>query len=351
MTTIPAENPTFSVVIPVFNEEECLPELVGRLTRVMDSVSEAYELILVNDGSTDRSLEMLRGYTAIDSRVKIIDLSRNFGHQAALYAGLCRASGAAVILMDADLQDPPEIIPRMIDLWRAGHQVVYGVRRKRKEKWAKRFAYSVYYRLLQHLAYVEIPLDSGDFSLIDRTVVRLLKSLPERNKFLRGLRSWVGFAHASIEYERDSRFAGKPKYTFRKLSKLALDGVISYSFVPLRISFAFGLIVSGLSFLLATLYFFQHIFMDYYIPQGFTTLAILILFLGGVQLLSVGLLGEYIGRIYDEVKRRPEYVERELIGLDAHVPPEESHWVSDSTFDRPLHASHVQDRAGRTVAR
>ncbi len=351
MTENPDPHPIFTVVVPIYNEEETLLELLRRLTPVMHGIGETYEIILVNDGSTDGSLDILRRFAGADSRVRVINFSRNFGHQAALYAGLCRASGRAVILMDGDLQDPPEVLPRMIDLWRHDNQVVYAVRRKRKERFTKRFAYAAYYRLLQHLAYINIPLDSGDFSLLDRTVVQLLKSLPERNKFLRGLRSWAGFSQASIEYERDPRYAGEPKYTFWKLVKLAVDGVVSYSYVPLRISYALGVIVSAFSFFLAAVYFLQRIFMDYYIPQGFTTLAILMLFLGGVQLLSIGLLGEYVGRIYDEVKRRPEYVERELIGFKAYAPTDEAHRVLDNDFDRSLSVADVQDHARRALAR
>jgi len=312
-----ADNHTmYSVVAPIFNEQETIPELVRRLESVLTAVGESYEIILVNDGSTDHSLRLLRGLAQQDSRLRIIDFSRNFGHQAALYAGLCRASGRAVVLMDGDLQDPPEVLPRMIELWKQGHQVVYAVRKARKEHLLKRIAYATYYRLLNRLAYIDVPLDSGDFSLLDEGVVAILKSMPERDKFLRGLRSWVGFKQVAMPYERDARTAGTTKYTLRKLVRLGLDGVLAYSYIPLRISFLFGSIVSLVAFGFALVYFAQRLFADSYIPKGFTTLAILILFLGGVQLLSIGLLGEYLGRIYNEVKRRPEYIEAELIGFD-----------------------------------
>lgn len=304
-----------SVVIPVYNEEETLPELENRLTRVLEALGVTYEVIFVNDGSSDGSMQILRQLCSRDPRLKAINLSRNFGHQAALYAGIRRSSGRAVVLMDADLQDPPEVIPRLLERWKDGYEVVFAVRTKRKEGLLKRAAYGAYYRLLRSVSYVEIPLDSGDFSLMDRCVVDQLCRMPERNKFLRGLRSWVGFRQTSLVYERDARFAGEPKYTLKKLVKLAFDGIASYSYVPLRIAFVLGVLVSGFSFLLAAIYFLQRLLLDVYIPQGFTTLAILILFLGGIQLLSVGLIGEYIGRIYDEVKRRPEYIERESIGF------------------------------------
>jgi dolichol-phosphate mannosyltransferase len=204
----------------------------------------------------------------------------------------------------------------MLDRWREGYEVVYAVRKKRKESALKRAAYNGYYRILKAVAYVPIPVDSGDFSLMDRRIVDLVRSMPERNKFLRGLRAWAGFSQTSLEYERDARYAGETKYTLTKLARLALDGLISYSFIPLRLAYVVGALVSLGSFGLAGAYFFQRLFSDQFIPQGFTTLAILVLFLGGVQLLTIGVLGEYLGRIYDEVKRRPEYVERELIGFE-----------------------------------
>jgi len=306
---------TYSVVVPIYNERETLPELERRLSQTLGGLGGVYEIIFVNDGSSDGSLDMLKGFSQKDPRLKVIGLSRNFGHQAALYAGMRRAQGEAVILMDGDLQDPPEVLPELVRRWHEGANVVYAVRRKRKENVFKRFIYAAYYRLLRSVAYVDIPLDSGDFCLMERQVVSVLCAMPERNKFLRGLRSWVGFKQASVEYERDVRYAGKTKYTLRKLVKLALDGVTAYSYAPLRIAYVFGFIVSAVSFVLGAVYFTQRILLDAYVPQGFTTLAILILFLGGVQLLSIGLLGEYIGRIYDEVKRRPEYLEREVIGF------------------------------------
>lgn len=307
--------PELSLVVPIFNEEETLPELARRVTTSLSGAGLDYEVILVNDGSSDRSLEVLRGLAARDPRLKVVSFSRNFGHQAAMYAGMRRTTGRAVVLMDGDLQDPPEIVPRLLEKWREGFEVVHAIRTKRKEGLLKRAAYRIYYRLLNRVAYIDITVDSGDFSLMDRKVVDLLATMPERNKFLRGLRSWVGFRQTTFVYERDARYAGVPKYTFVKLVKLALDGMISYSYIPLRLSYLFGGIVAVASFLLGLVYFAQRILSSQPIPRGFTTLAILVLFLGGIQLLALGLLGEYIGRIYDEVKRRPQYVEAELLNF------------------------------------
>ena len=314
--TQPADRPDLSVVIPVYNEEETIPELVRRLTAVLDFMPQSGEVIFVNDGSRDASLQLLRQAAERDHRIKVIDFSRNFGHQAAILAGLSRASGRATVMMDGDLQDPPELLPELLALWAEGNQVVFAVRRSRKEGLLKRLAYRTYYRVLRSVAYVPIPVDSGDFSLIDERVRNLIVELPERNKFLRGLRAWAGFKQTRLEYDRSERFAGEPKYTFTKLVRLALDGLISYSFMPLRLTYVFGLFVSAGSFLLAFFYILQRLFATDPIPQGFTTLAVLMLFLGGIQLIALGVLGEYIGRIYDEVKARPPYVEAEVLNFD-----------------------------------
>lgn len=305
-----------SVVIPIYNEEETLPELKRRLSGTLEALADDWEVIFVNDGSQDGSLELLRRYAREHPGVKFIDFSRNFGHQAALYAGMCRSSGDAVILMDGDLQDPPEVIPDLLALWREGNDVVFAVRKKRKEGFLKKLAYRTYYKLLRSVSYVPIPLDSGDFSLMDRRVVDIVCGLPERNKFLRGLRAWAGFRQASYEYERDARYAGETKYTLTKLMRLALDGLLAYSFIPLRLAYLAGAFVSLGSFLLAAVYIIQRLFGEATIPQGFTTLAVLVLFLGGVQLLCIGVLGEYLGRIYEEVKGRPHYLEREVANFD-----------------------------------
>ena len=304
-----------SVTIPAFNEEQVLPELYRRLTAVLEELGESYEIILVNDGSDDKSLEIMKELHAKDARVKFIDFSRNFGHQIAVTAGMDYASGDVVIVMDADLQDPPEVIPKLIAKWKEGYDVVYAVRKKRKEGFVKRTCYFAFYRLLRKLSSTDIPLDSGDFSLIDRRVVKELQKMPEQNRFVRGLRTWVGFQQTSLEYERDTRFAGEPKYSFRKLVKLALDGIMSFSYLPLRVASYMGFIIAGISFLGAISTFFQKLFTDTTVP-GYTTIVISILFIGGIQLIALGIIGEYIGKIYDEVKNRPLYIVKNAVGFE-----------------------------------
>ena len=235
----------YSIVIPVYNEEENLLELYHRLKKVLVNLDELYGIIFVNDGSMDRTRDIIYELRNSDPNIKLISFSRNFGHQTSVSAGLDFASGHATIMMDGDLQDPPEIIPRLIEKWQEGYKVVYALRKKRKEGLFKRFAYSTFYRLLKKISYIDIPLDSGDFSLIDRKVVDLLIKMPERNKFIRGLRAWVGFQQIGIEYERDKRYAGEPKYSLNKLLNLALDGLISFSYAPLKLATSFGFVVSG----------------------------------------------------------------------------------------------------------
>lgn len=306
--------PAISVVVPVFNEQATLDALVLRLTGALEATGDSFEVVFVNDGSRDRSAEMLRLHHEKDSRLKSITLSRNFGHQVAVTCGLDHAQGDAVIVMDGDLQDPPEVLPGMIARWREGFDVVYAVRRRRKEMWAKVLAYKFFYWLLHRVSYLDIPLDSGDFSLMDRRVVELLATMPERNRFVRGLRTWVGLRQTGFEYERDARFAGESKYSFTKLMRLAFDGLVSYSFVPLRMVSNIGMLVS-LSALAYMLYLLlARAFGDTTI-QGWTSTVVIVLFLGGIQLLSLGIIGEYIGRIFDEVKQRPQYVVSETLGV------------------------------------
>jgi glycosyltransferase involved in cell wall biosynthesis len=301
----------FSIVIPIFNEEDNIPELYRRLTKVMTELSEPYELIFVNDGSRDQSLELLKSICNSNSYVHVINLTRNFGHQRAISAGLDYAHGRAVIVMDGDLQDPPEVIPQFISKWREGFQVVYAIRDKRKENILKRSLYRLFYLILRSISKVDIPLDAGDFGLVDRCVVNVLTSLPERNRFVRGLRSWVGYRQVGLAYEREARFAGKSKYTFRKLVSLALDGLISFSYLPLRLATMSGFLVSVLSLLAAAYYAIKKLTVGLQ-PAGFATLTVLLLFLGGVQLITVGVIGEYIGHILDEVKGRPTYVVQQV---------------------------------------
>jgi dolichol-phosphate mannosyltransferase len=306
-----------SIVIPVFNEAETIETLCSRVASVLDHITDDYEVILVNDGSTDSSLQLLRSVAARDKRFRVLDLSRNFGHQTAITAGLQYASGAAAIIMDGDLQDPPELIPCFLEKWNEGFEIVYAVRAKRKEGLLKRVLYKSFYLALRTVAHIDIPLDSGDFGLIDRRVLDIINKMPERNRFIRGLRSWVGFRQTGIPYDRDARFSGVPKYSFSKLFKLALDGLVSFSTIPLRLATAMGFIISGLSFIGIFIYVYRFITTPR-VP-GFTTLIIIVLFIGGVQLITVGILGEYIGRIYDETKQRPLFIVRETINIEEHL--------------------------------
>ncbi len=307
----PAE---ISIVIPIYNEASCLPELDRRLRAALLGCGHPWEVIFVNDGSRDASLAIMNDLRASDQRIKIIDFSRNFGHQLAISAGLGHARGRAVIVMDGDLQDPPEGIPELLARWHQGYEVVYAVRKDRKEGIFKRMAYRSFYRILGYASMTEIPLDSGDFSLMDRSVVDVLVGLPERNRFVRGLRAWVGFRQTSWEYERDARFAGAPKYRIRTLLSLALDGIFAFSEAPLRILTVAGLLTTGTATLLGGWTLIKRA-VGYEVVPGFATLAILVLFFGGVQLLTMGILGEYVGRIFTEVKGRPQYIVREFVGF------------------------------------
>lgn len=314
-----------SVVIPCYNEPaEVLEPLYTRLSAAAASWNEPYEVIVVDDGSRDATWALLRGIHERDSRWRIIRFARNFGHQTAVSAGLSHTRGDCVIVIDADLQDPPEELHRFLDKWREGYDVVYAIRTARKEGLLKRSLYSLFYRTLGQLSDVRIPYDSGDFCLMDRRVVALLNSMPEQNRFVRGLRAWVGFRQAGVVYERAARVGGKPQYTIGKLLKLAVDGVFSFSTTPLRAATYLGLIVSAIAFLGMVFTLLQKIFAAQFariglapVP-GYPTTLISVLFLGGVQLLCLGVIGEYIGRVYDEVKRRPLWVIREV--LDSPQP-------------------------------
>jgi polyisoprenyl-phosphate glycosyltransferase len=304
--------PEVSVVIPIYNEVENIPELHARIAHVLTAAKLPFELIMVNDGSTDSSLSLMESLAGGDPRIVIVDLSRNFGHQVAISAGLECSRGKAVIIMDGDLQDPPEVLPAFVDRWREGNDVVYAIREQRKEHLLKRFAYASFYRILQWIAHVNMPLDSGDFCLMDRRVVDLLVRMPERNRFLRGIRSWLGFRQVGLAYERHARAAGKPKYTLRKLIYLAADGLLSFSYMPLRMISVMGIVVSFLSVGLAVYYALKKLLfaLD---PPGFATLIVAVFFLAGVQLITIGVMAEYVGRISDEVKRRPAFIIRKII--------------------------------------
>ena len=307
-----------SVVVPIYNEQENLPELRRRMTSALDASGEEWELILVNDGSRDRSAEMMRQYHAEDPRIKLIDLSRNFGHQPAVTAGIHHARGDCVILIDGDLQDPPEVIPEMVNKWREGNQVVLGERHSRGDSsGARGIGFALFYPIFRRISDLPTVPDAGIFGLMDRAVVTEFNKLPERNRFIPGLRAWLGFKQASVLYDRKDRAAGKPKQTLRRLVKYAMDGMLSFSYKPLKASMWMGFTVSGVSFLLGVFYlidFFRH--REKY-GSGFTTLILCMLFLGGVQLITIGILGEYIGRIYEEIKQRPLYVVAERVGFEA----------------------------------
>jgi glycosyltransferase involved in cell wall biosynthesis len=303
--------PVLSIVIPVYEEEQNLPVLYERLTRVMRDIGLDYEIVFVDDGGRDRSVEIMRALAADDPHVIVVELSRNFGHQVAISAGLDYARGEGVVVMDADLQDPPEVLPQFIAKWREGHDVVYAIREQRKEGWLKRSLYATFYRVLQRIANIDIPLDAGDFCIMDRRVVEILNGMPERNRFVRGIRSWVGLDQVGLAYERQARYAGREKYSYRRLVYLALDGLISFSYVPLRMITVTGFVISAISIVLAVIYFVQRLVVGPN-PLGFTTTIVAVLFLAGVQLITLGVIGEYVGRIFEEVKRRPLYVVRQV---------------------------------------
>lgn len=309
------ETPTISIVFPVYNERENLNDLISRLGPVLEkAVGGSFEVLFVDDASRDGSAEILDLFHTCDQRWKTIHFSRNFGHQAALQAGLDEATGAAVILMDADLQDPPELLDQFIDKWRHGYDVVYAVRKKRKEGILKRTAYALFYRTMKSIAQIDVPLDAGDFCLLDRRVVDTLVRLPEQNRFLRGLRSWVGFKQVGIEYERDARHAGVPKYTPRKLIQLALSGYIGFSAMPLRAAAWLGFLSASAGFAMA-LWAVMTKLMSIPSPLGWASTLAVILFVGGLQLMILGVIGEYLSRVYDEVRQRPLYIVRSRVGL------------------------------------
>jgi dolichol-phosphate mannosyltransferase len=304
-----------SVVLPVYNERENLDVVVTRLVPILERVSNgSYEVLFIDDGSSDGSAEILDSFGGGDRRLKVIHLSRNFGHQAALQAGLNEATGQSVVLMDSDLQDPPEVLEPFIDRWREGYDVVYAVRRKRKEGLFKRVAYATFYRTMNAIAQVEIPLDAGDFCLMDRRVVDTLASLPEYNRFLRGLRSWVGFKQVGVEYERGPRHAGVPKYTLSRLVRLAVSGYVGFSTVPLRGASWLGFFSTGAGCTLGLWAISTKVF-NISSPRGWVSTVALILFVGGVQLLILGIIGEYLSRVYDEVRKRPLYIVRSRVGI------------------------------------
>ncbi|MBT4733107.1 glycosyltransferase family 2 protein [Candidatus Woesearchaeota archaeon] len=306
-----------SIVIPCFNEEEVIGETIDRLLYFCNKIENInIELIFVDDGSKDNTLVLLKKISETDNRVKIISLARNFGHQVAVTAGIDSTNGDAVVLIDADLQDPPEVIGDMIHKWREGYDVVYGTRTDRAGESAfKRATAKSFYRLLNKLSDVPIPLDTGDFRLMSRKVVDVLKNMPEKDRFIRGMVSWVGFKQTGVLYKREKRFAGESKYPFRKMLRFAIDGILSFSSKPLKISVWIGLLCAFLALTGIISVIYLRVFTNTWV-EGWTALMIAILFMGGIQLVSIGILGEYIGRIYNESKRRPLYTVEKYIGFN-----------------------------------
>jgi dolichol-phosphate mannosyltransferase len=346
-----------SIVIPVYNEKENISELYSRITSSAAKWGDEYEVVVVDDGSFDSSLQQLEMIHWQDPRWKVLSFSRNFGHQAAVSAGLFYSRGDVVALMDADLQDPPEELPRFLDKWREGYHVVYAIRTKRKEGLLKRACYKFFYRLLRRLASIEIPVDAGDFCVMDRAVVEVLKTMPERTRFVRGLRSWAGFRQVGVTYERASRHAGAPKYTFSKLLRLAVTGMLLFSSVPLKISAWGGLCLCALS-MLSILGTAGWALLDMRIfgmrprdATGWTSIVSLIMLMSGLQLMALGVIGQYLARIFDEVLGRPPWIIAYALGFADRSLPHDLGWFADKRAWQPGSSSgmgsvgHVTARA------
>jgi polyisoprenyl-phosphate glycosyltransferase len=308
--------PEYSLVVPIYNEDESISELVHRLELLIDKLDGEAEVILVDDGSTDGSYELMRSAREKDPRFKLLRLSRNFGHQVAVTAGLDVAAGNAVIVMDADLQDPPEVALELAARWRDGYDVVYAVREEREgDTPLKRATASLFYRLFRKMSDVDVPLDVGDFRLVDRRALDAFRSMRESNRYVRGMFSWIGFRQVGVPFRRDERFAGETKYPLRKMLKFATDGIVSFSAYPLRLALNLGFVVSAFSFLLGLVFLISK-FAGFYSVPGLASIAVFVAFLGGIQLLLIGIMGEYIARIHDEVKGRPLYLVSDAQGLE-----------------------------------
>lgn len=303
-----------SIILPVYNEQENIQNVYTRVTNALQPLTKTYEIIFINDGSHDKTLEAISLLHKKDSHVKLINFTRNYGHQAAVTAGLNHASGEYIAVLDADLQDPPEVLPRFFKKLEEGYDVVYAIRQNRKEGFLKKLAYSTFYRLLKMVSSIDIPLDSGDFCVMRLRVAKTMQTLPERNRFVRGIRSWVGYKQIGLPYDREERSAGESKYTLGKLMQLAIDGILSFSYIPLRIMTFGGLAAFILSIIGIVIALYIRLFTDMFVP-GFATTIVLLLFSGGIIMLGLGIIGEYIARIYDEVKQRPSYIIESLHGF------------------------------------
>ena len=311
-------NVEISVVVPLYNEELNIGYLFERLLSELSRLDMSYEIVCVNDGSKDNTIDCLIEHHHQNPRIKVVNLSRNYGKEIALSAGLDYANGNAVIPIDADLQDPPELIAKLVEKWREGYDVVYATRRSRQgESWVKRFTANVFYRTIDGLSQVPIPRNTGDFRLLDRRVVDALKQMPERNRFMKGLFAWVGFKQTSVIYDRPSRYKGETKWNYWKLWNFAIDGITSFSFLPLKVWSYVGLLVAIPSFFYASYLVIRTLIYGIDFP-GYASIMVAVLFLGGVQLVSLGVLGEYLGRVYEEVKGRPLYLVRESYGFDSN---------------------------------
>jgi dolichol-phosphate mannosyltransferase len=335
--------PELSVVVPLFDEQENIGELHRRLKAVLAGLSCDHEVIFVDDGSRDGTPWLLDDLHARDPDLVVLHLSRNFGHQAALSAGIDQTRGRAVIVMDGDLQDPPELVPQFVQLWRGGHDVVYAIRRNRKEGWFRRLGYFLFYRLARAIGDLDIPLDSGDFCLMDRKVVEALKALPERRRFVRGLRTFVGFRQVGLVYERAAREAGAPKYTFRALLGLAIDGLVSFSSYPLRVVTYLGLAIAGMAALLM-IWVFADAFSQQTAPRGWASILVVMLFMGSVQLICLGIIGEYIRLIFQETKRRPTYIIGARRGRSWSSGPGDDGPDGRPEWSSPAHTVHRDER-------
>ena len=310
-------SPIYSIIAPIFNETGNIPDLYMRVRDVLDSTGESWELILIDDGSTDDSADLIRDYANQDARVKPVLFARNFGHQIAVTAGLDYSRGRAIVIIDSDLQDPPEVILDLITKWKEGYEVVYAIREEREgESWFKLFTAKLFYRMISSITDVNIPMDAGDFRLLDRKVVDVLNQMREKHRFLRGMSSWVGFRQTGVPYRRAARQVGETKYPFRKMFRLAINAVTSFSYFPLQLATYIGFIAASISILSIPIVIAIRLWGTETPLVGQATTLIAVLFLGGVQLISLGILGEYIGRLYDEAKGRPLYIVREAPDQD-----------------------------------